>query len=184
MNNNETLVNGFLFEDENVREEALKEQEAISYINKELDFSNVESILQLYNSMIERDMFHTEVGYNYLKQIQDYLLKSNVDSRRISGIVIKNNSSKNMDMLEKANTKKSNKSHLIMKSKLKKYKTIIISLIVIIIVLVLTVISLFIIQGTSTNPTIINYEKKIQDKYASWEQELTEREDQLNRRTR
>ena len=35
---------------------------------------------------------------------------------------------------------------------------------------------MFIITGTSKNPTIINYETELINRYSAWEQELTERE--------
>ena len=38
------------------------------------------------------------------------------------------------------------------------------------------VIGMFFIAKTGDNPNVINYEVAIQDKYAAWEQDLTERE--------
>lgn len=41
---------------------------------------------------------------------------------------------------------------------------------------VVSIIVMFIITATSGQTTILNYEKKIQDRYAQWEQDLTARE--------
>ena len=37
---------------------------------------------------------------------------------------------------------------------------------------------------TSDNPNILNYENNLQNKYAQWEQELTERENVLREKER
>ena len=42
--------------------------------------------------------------------------------------------------------------------------------------LVAAVIAMFVITLKSDHPNILNYERTLQDRYASWEQELTERE--------
>jgi len=41
------------------------------------------------------------------------------------------------------------------------------------------VIGMFAVAYTSEHPNILNYERVIVDKYASWEQDLTEREDAI-----
>ena len=42
--------------------------------------------------------------------------------------------------------------------------------------LAVSILLIFLITATSGETTILNYEKKLQDKYAQWEQQLTERE--------
>ena len=42
-----------------------------------------------------------------------------------------------------------------------------------------TLSSMFFISKSSSNPTIIDYERKLQDKYASWESDLKEKEQEL-----
>ena len=41
---------------------------------------------------------------------------------------------------------------------------------------VVSIFIMFLIASTSGQTTILNYEKKIQDRYAKWEQDLTQRE--------
>ena len=41
---------------------------------------------------------------------------------------------------------------------------------------------MFILANTSSNPNIINYERKIQDKYAKWAEELKDKENELRAR--
>ena len=44
------------------------------------------------------------------------------------------------------------------------------------VLLVLAIAAMFMITLRSDNPNVLNYERALTDKYASWEQELTERE--------
>jgi len=195
-------VNGFAFENPTTGSEALKEQEAIEYVNKQLNFDDTKSLLALYNQMVTRRMFHTEVGFSYLKSIQDYLMKSDVDPAVIESIPIasseaeidsnsyNNDSSESKE--EQSKEKRTNNRHnddiktknrerkLI--SKNKRLMKLSVSFIVISIVLVITIGAMFVIANTSNNPTIINYEEVLQNKYASWEQDLQKREADLEKK--
>ena len=53
---------------------------------------------------------------------------------------------------------------------------------IVIVALSLLVVAMLVITALSDSPTILNYEKKLQDRYASWEMELTEREDAVRAR--
>lgn len=195
-------VNGFAFENPTTGSEALKEQEAIEYVNKQLNFDDTKSLLALYNQMVTRRMFHTEVGFSYLKSIQDYLMKSDVDPAVIESIPIasseaeidsnsyNNDSSESKE--EQSKEKRTNNRHnddikaknrerkLI--SKNKRLMKLSVSFIVISIVLVITIGAMFVIANTSNNPTILNYEEVLQNKYASWEQDLQKREADLEKK--
>lgn len=201
-------VSGFAFDNPTTGEEALKEQEAIEYVNKQLNFDDTKSLLALYNQMVTRRMFHTEVGISYLKSIQDYLMKSDVDPAVIEAIPITSDGNEsvasdaeNVSAEEKSDSKDSAKDSnkdnsrnnrydddikarnrerkLIAKNKRLTKMTI--SFIVISIALVITVVAMFVIANTSNNPTILNYEEVLQNKYASWEQDLQRREAEVEK---
>ena len=196
-------VNGFAFENPTTGSEALKEQEAIEYVNKQLNFDDTKSLLALYNQMVTRRMFHTEVGFSYLKSIQDYLMKSDVDPAVIESIPIsssqeevdsnsydKDSSEKKEESSkEKRNSnnrynddiKAKNRERKLI-SKNKRLMKLSVSFIVISIVLVITIGAMFVIANTSNNPTILNYEEVLQNKYASWEQDLQKREADLEKK--
>lgn len=195
-------VNGFAFENPNTGAEALKEQEAIEYVNKQLNFDDTKSLLALYNQMVTRRMFHTEVGFSYLKSIQDYLMKSDVDPAVIESIPItsteveidsnsyaNNTSENNKTSRDDRTTSKTHNDDIKAKnrerkliSKNKRLMKLSISFIVISIVLVITIGAMFVIANTSNNPTIVNYEEVLQNKYASWEQDLQKREADLEKK--
>lgn len=195
-------VSGFAFEDPATGEEALKEQEAIEYVNKQLNFDDTKSLLALYNQMVTRRMFHTEVGFSYLKSIQDYLMKSDVDPAVIESIPIasseaeidsnsyNNDSSESKEEQSKEkrtnnrqndDIKAKNRERKLI-SKNKRLMKLSVSFIVISIVLVITIGAMFVIANTSNNPTILNYEEVLQNKYASWEQDLQKREANLEKK--
>lgn len=195
-------VSGFAFEDPATGEEALKEQEAIEYVNKQLNFEDTKSLLALYNQMVTRRMFHTEVGFSYLKSIQDYLMKSDVDPAVIESIPIasseaeidsnsyNNDSSESKEEQSKEkrtnnrqndDIKAKNRERKLI-SKNKRLMKLSVSFIVISIVLVITIGAMFVIANTSNNPTILNYEEVLQNKYASWEQDLQKREADLEKK--
>lgn len=140
-------------------------------------------VLEIYNKMVKQELFETAVGFTYLKELQEYLIQNpsinNSDILPISvthpvleeslrkklGISAKNRAS------EKKASKKTDGYR-------KKYEiTLFIS-----VILAVSVIGMFIVASTSDSPTIINYENKLIDKYAAWEQELDEREAALKER--
>lgn len=189
-------VSGFAFDNPKIGEEALKEQEAVEYVSKQLNFDDTKSLLALYNQMVSRRMFHTQVGISYLKSIQDYLLRSDVDPATIEAIPISEEEileSNEKDLKNKDNGTAGNKSSASddLKAKQREKKLIAknsrltklsVAFIVISVVLLLTVVGMFIIANTSDNPTVLNYEEVLQNKYASWEQDLERREEDLQRK--
>ena len=199
MDNKVITVSGFAFENPTVGEEALKEQEAIEYVNNQLNFNDKQSLLTLYNQMVRRRMFHTEVGYAYLKSIQDYLMKTDIDPADIESIPVNIDynikadegseadvkagqnkaADKNKDSTGKSDTNtdiKARQREIKLKNKLKRYQRLTVTFITVAVVLAATVVAMFVIASTSDNPTILNYEEVLQNKYAAWEQDLEARE--------
>jgi hypothetical protein len=60
-----------------------------------------------------------------------------------------------------------------------KYKDKYIKMIIVDVALIFVVIAMAVIMYTSQLPTVINYENKLQDKYAGWAEELESREAQV-----
>lgn len=176
-------INGFVFTDEAEAEQAKKEAQGIHYVEERADMHHPETVLEIYNKMVKQELFETAVGYTYLKELQEYLIQNlAINNRDILPISVTH------PMLEESLRKKlrisakkeSNEKKMLKKSDgyRKKYEiTLFIS-----VILAVSVIGMFIIASTSNSPTIINYENKLIDKYAAWEQELDEREAALNER--
>lgn len=217
-------INGITFSTEEEYLHAKKELEKIDYVNANNDMSNDQTVLALYNKFVWKNIFRTQIGYNFLKELQERLVHSeNIDKSKIARLpisdfedngvsysevtkernaqterisanraafVIKkepsgesgnsnltgNKSSRQLDgIFHEVSNKVKNKSELdIVKGK---YKwSVFIN-----IVLVAAIIIMVYITLNSNHVNIINYETKLQDKYASWAQELLEKEEELNR---
>ena len=52
------------------------------------------------------------------------------------------------------------------------------------VVMLVAIIAMFVITLNSDQPNILNYERNLQNKYASWEQELTRREQTVREKER
>ncbi len=177
------IVDGFRFMDEEEAEQAKKEREGIKYIKGKTDKDYPEMVLQIYNKMVEEDLFETAVGYSYLKELQDYLiLMPIIENEDIAAIPVKHPKLEAGIRKERIRQREQQK---VMETKLKeakntndkgkirqKYKTSLLFNLIFAICIVL----MFIINMTSQMPTVLNYKSKIIDEYAAWEQELTERE--------
>jgi hypothetical protein len=176
-------INGFVFTDEAEAEQAKKEAQGIHYVEERADMHHPETVLEIYNKMVKQELFETAVGYTYLKELQEYLIQNPaINNADILPIYVTH------PMLEESLKKKlriSAKHQSDEKKKQgkadgyrKKYEiTLFVS-----VILAISIIGMFIIASTSDNPTILNYENKLIDKYAEWEQELDEREAALNER--
>lgn len=184
--NEKVSVSGFSFLSKDEEELAKKEQEGVKYIRSKTDMDKPEMVLQIYNKMIEQNFFETVVGYSYLKELQEYLHTIPfINNEEIQPIPVKHPAVQKEIRKERIKQREQQKN---MKDKLaevkrastnsvigRKYKlSMMINLI-----LVCCIIGMFLVSMTSSNPTILNYESKLLDKYASWEQELTEREQEI-----
>ena len=165
-------VDGFEFVSEKEAEQAQKEVEGVKYIKGKTDMKNPEMVLRIYNKMIEEGLFETAVGLSYLKEVQDYLYQVPfIRKEEILSIPVLH-----WDPLSipQRKVEKEKKPQGTIEST-EERKRLIVS-VMLNLILIICIIAMFWISTTSSSPTILNYETKLIDRYASWEQELTERE--------
>lgn len=177
-------VSGFVFENEEQAKLAKKEVEGIQYIHDNMNMDNPQMVQEIYQRIMAQELFHTPIGYAYLKELQDYLKGlPGVDTSEIPGIPVKD---MGLDLDHVAGKEKSGEhqnenadknSEEQQETKLQKRCRILLS---VNIVLIIIVIAMFAISLTSGSTTILNYETKIINKYEEWEQELDEREAALD----
>lgn len=180
------LVGGFAFRDEEEAKRAQKELDGVKYIRSKTDMEQPEMVLQIYNKMIEENLFETAVGSAYLKELQEYLRAiPGIQNKEIRAIPIRHPA---MEAEVRKERDKQQKKQKEIENKLKEAKKTANSgkrtreyrmSLWLNLILALCVVGMFIISMTSSAPTIVNYEAKLIDKYASWEQELTEREQRV-----
>lgn len=166
----EWKVGGFLFGSEEDAELARTEQEKVAYLEKRMQYDHPESVLTIYNKAIDNQVFQTPVGYQYLQQVLAFLRESGLEEQAHS-IPLFHVYGRNAQEKPRAMAVKRVQPSQYSKLRSSLRKSVILN-----IFLILLVIVMFVITLTGSNPTILDYEKKLQDRYAGWEQELTERE--------
>ena len=173
-------VDGFLFSTEEEYQNALKEQKAVAYLKKQMSGKDGKSILKVYNQLLEQKIFKTEVGYAFLHDINLALHRqSKIAESVIKPIPVERAVIKETMTISNAEAPEEKPPKVIVKTIQANSSKQVKALRIVIIVLIVVIIGMFGITLTSQTPTIIDYETKLQDKYAAWEQQLTQREAQI-----
>ena len=199
MAENERMINGFTFTTTEEYLQAKKELAGIAYVKENNDMSNDQTVLALYNKFIQKDVFHTQIGYEFLKGLQERLMRSEeIDKSQVAKLPIRDFGDDDKDDKEalyiKQEKKPAEKKQAEKKVKQAapkaapkqeseleivrgKYKwSLFLNVLLVIVIIIMAYITL-----NSNHVNILNYERKLQDKYASWAQELQEKEDALNK---
>lgn len=172
--NNNLEIDGFVFSSRHDAIVAANELKGVEYLKKKTNMKNPRMVLVVYNKMVTEGLFHTPVGISYVRELQKYLIDSReIDNNSILDIPVEplhaGISKKNMvDRI----------AHVFSNSR-KAYRDRLKIAIVTNFILIIVIIAMFIITTTSNNINILNYQEKIENKYATWEQDLTERENAL-----
>lgn len=160
-------IEGYSFTNEKMAKQAQKEAEGVRYVKARTDMSKPEQVFSVYHRLLAQQMFQTPVGYAYLKELQEYLKSMpGVKKEDIRPIPVASTLRIN-DTMGISDTWRGR-----MKRVQKKLHVSVMANVI----LVILVIVMFAITLSSDQTTILNYERKLQDRYAQWEQELTERE--------
>lgn len=176
--NKDFVVAGYTFKTRAEAEAAKDERNAIKYLSKNTDGSDPKQVYVLYNKIIDSHLFSTAIGMDYLKELQQFLyLSPDVPDEKIKPIPVKGEVS---DAIYKRRERNEHRSELhVLSIQAGKYRNRCHKLIIVNIFLVIAIIAMFIILKTSDNANIVNYEVNIQDKYASWQEELKQEEESL-----
>ena len=173
-------VNGFTFGSADDVELAETELSTVKYIDKKIENRSADTILSVYQGVIERKMLRTPIGYSYLHDLQKRMIRGGIPKENIQGIPMFQvfSESKFTDEPRERTTyvqKKKKKDELRSKNRM---------LVIVNLILVAIIIALFVITLNASNPNILNYRKAITNEYSSWEQELTEREKAVREKER
>ena len=176
----EYTVNGFLFGSKEDVELAEQELSTVKFIDGKIQGRNSDTIMSVYQGAIERKMFRTPVGYAYMHDLQKKMASMGVRPDDIPGVPLYQvYNSKLDDELKPRRTftvpKRKKKSAIIRMNR---------NLIIVNVILVILIIALFAISLNGSTPTILNYKNAIENEYASWEQDLKERENAVRAKER
>ena len=169
MDENKFIVDQYIFETEEEYELALSEKKKIQYIDEHTDYRAVENIAVLYKRLVATNMFQTPVGYAYLDRLREFLVRSGAKTDNFPGIPVK----KKISLAGRKELMRENRK---LQEELERRKRNNSIAITVCIAFAMIAVALFAVAFTSKHPNILNYENVILDKYSSWEQELTERE--------
>ena len=179
--------------------EAQKEYQAIEYITKQLDVNNLSAVKSVYDQLQKQNVFHTSIGLAFMKKMEAQIVKlenasvENDFQEEVSEEVMDRAEDSNLNtksnVVENAKTKTRSESRTNgqvkpkkIERELKKYKTLTSIFRITTIALLLMVIGMFYVASTINSPNILNYKEQITNEYASWAQELSDKESALNKR--
>lgn len=192
------VVDGYQFATEKQARQAKKEVEGVRYTKENLDMSNPEEVLEVYNRILREKMFTTPIGYAFLRDLQEYLVaspvirskdihpinfkpvieKANEDDRL--ALQIKKREQKTRHKEEDRRKRERDRKKRTEQNALSKdYKVKFVNSLIVNMVLILVIIAMFVIVKMSDTPTIIDYENKLIDKYEKWESDLSKRENRI-----
>ncbi len=164
-------VEGYLFLTEEDADIAREEITRINFISSKMKEDNPQTVLAVYNRMIQNNTFVTPVGQEYMRTLRDYLYRSSqIPDELINDIPVIVSYT---DAIKKNSEPEKKKEP---ERKRKTYKKEYQGALTVIAVLVVMIGAMFMIALKSDVPNIINYKTAITNEYAAWEQELSERE--------
>jgi hypothetical protein len=175
---NDVIVGGFAFAEEEMAKQAQKELDGVAYVRGKADMDNPRMVLQIYNKMVEQQLFETVVGYVYLKELQDYLTSIPfIDQDAILAIPVPAPASsesgrgagKKIKLKQQKKDEPNREKERVWELRAKILAGVCITL-------ALCVVGMFIVQTTAGSTNILNYENELINKYETWEEQLEERE--------
>ena len=182
------IVDGYSFSDEKSYKVAKNEQEGVAYLRKRINYNNAENVRNIYDTVIEKGLFKTPVGYEFLKELQGYLVENEtIDHNRIRPIPV------TISGGERKSQKKSWKWFRKKEKEMKKkdaesspYRNRFINMVILNVICIILLVLFIIISTNSKNVNIINYRNRIdaeymekEDNLARWAEELEARESAL-----
>lgn len=176
-------VEGFQFGTENDAQLARAEALRIKNLEGRLDYNNTNMIYAVYKKAVENRVFKTPVGYAFLKKLQASLMDKPDLPEELPNIPVQgvyNVRESTAPTVEKV--KASSQARRAQPPK-KEFITKRLSLCANAVLLLLVVI-MFVIAYKGSTPTVLNYERALKNKYAYWEQQLSEREQVIREKER
>lgn len=166
------ITGGFLFLTEKEANLGEVERKKVAYLESRIDYSKPEDILYVYDKTVRENVFSTPVGMVYLKHLQEYLLgQDSIDPASVMAIPLNNTYQEYAKTQARKERIRSRHEQEMGAKKTQLTVSVILNLL-----LALAMVAMFIISLNSDMPNIINYKRAITNQYATWEQELTERE--------
>jgi hypothetical protein len=195
MPKNDRTIDGFYFETDELYEEAHKEKLAVAYLSKQVDLSDNKQALRLYQQAASQKLFSTVIGLTFLRDIEFRLKKDeSIPKDQIMAVTVpmkerppeKPSVSISSLQSEEGTSKKERQKKdaypFNEKTEAGKYRRRFHGALAFVFILLATIGVMFFITLSSDLPTIVNYRTRLNNEYASWDEELKEREAALDLR--
>lgn len=195
MPKNDRTIDGFYFETDELYEEAHKEKLAVAYLSKQVDLSDNKQALRLYQQAASQKLFSTVIGLTFLRDIEFRLKKDeSIPKDQIMAVTVplkerppeKPSVSISSLQSEEGTSKKERQKKEAYpfneKTEAGKYRRRFHGALAFVFILLATIGVMFFITLSSDLPTIVNYRTRLNNEYASWDEELKEREAALDLR--
>lgn len=174
----EYTAEGFSFASAQDAKEAENERAKIEYLETHMDYDNPDSILKVYKKAIDDRVFKTPVGIMYLKELQGFLYQqTQIDQEQISDIPV-------YQVYVQSELEHRQKVRSRIKPGSDKKSGVLRMSVILNLALAVAMLAMFVITLNSDQPNVLNYERAVTNRYASWEQELTEREQAVREKER
>lgn len=181
MENVEQLtVGGYIFASYEDAEAASNEIKKISYIETHTDMSKVSNVKALYDKALETRAFATPIGLEYMHSLQNILKDSGYAQEDVKPIPLYSTFHRiSLNKEEKVPRRVTMAQKKEMSLRMKYRNAVLIA-----VIFGILSVSMLLITFNGTTPNAINYKKAITNQYASWEQELTQRENVIREKER
>ncbi len=183
------IVEGYAFYSPQEAEKAEKELKKIRLLDEKLDADNLPAIRALYIKALDQEVFETQIGLTYLRNLQMHLIGEGYMGRDEKPIPIKYSKTQwekeltrvfeEQDVIEKKVKEKADEKVSKAREKTTDARAKIKTLYMTIAVLVVLIIAMFVISFTGKSPNVLNYRNAVINEYSEWEQELQEREEKI-----
>lgn len=168
---NNCIVGGYEFVSDTDAQKGAMDLSKIKLLNARVNVSRPGDIKAVYEKAIENKIFRTPIGWGYLMGLRNKLLESGMNEADIIPIplgvsITRHSAIENLNVKQRIRPEKKNER--------KDFKRVF--PIVLNIMLIIVVILMFVIAMTSESDNIINYRRNVTNRYASWDEDLKERE--------
>lgn len=169
---NNFIVEGFEFLSEIDAQKAAMDQSKIKLLKARANAVRPNDIKAVYEKAIENKIFKTPVGWIYLSMLREKLLESGFTNEDIIPIPIpvtmtRHSAIENLSVKQRIKPEPKDKGRLSFGQ---------VFSVILNVVLFILVILMFVVAFTSENDNILNYKRNVTNKYASWEEDLKQRE--------
>lgn len=165
---------GHTFDNEKQMRQAEKEAEVVDYLRARTNFNNLDQVMKVYHRILDKNIIETAIGIEFLMELRNRLINSGMfTEEQVRSVPLLPEAQK---MQKRAEERKRNDRKNLLET-LQKQNRI---LKVVTFFLTVLVIAMFVVTLTGKrSPLAVVYEERIVNQYASWADELTEREQRL-----